>query len=54
MTWKVPDFHIHVLMFSYSKVDAIDNGETHFQISGIIPELAAFFFLNGHFRENMV
>ena len=49
----MPDFHVHVFMFSYNKFDAIEIGETHFQIRALMAELATFFEY-GHFRENMV
>ena len=53
MSRKVLNFDVHVFMFSDSKFDAVNIGETHFQIRALMAELATFFEY-GHFRENMV
>ena len=39
MSHNVPDDHFHVFIFSESKFYAIYNGETHFQIGGLVAKL---------------
>ena len=43
----MPDFHVQFCMFSESKFDATHIGETHFQIRGLMAELATFFQYGG-------
>ena len=38
----MPDGHFHVFIFSESKFYAIDYGENHFQIRGLVAELHVF------------
>ena len=38
----MPDGHFHVFIFSESKINAIYNGEDHFEIRGLVAELYAF------------
>ena len=42
MSRNVPDGHFHVCIFSDSKFYPIFNGETHFQIRGLVAELHVF------------
>ena len=42
MSRNVPDGHFQVFIFSESKFYAIYNGETHFQIRGLVAELHVF------------
>ena len=42
MSRNVPDDHFQVFIFSESKFCAICNGETYFQIRGLVAELHVF------------
>ena len=39
----MPDGYFHVFIFSENKIDAIYNGENHYQIRGLLAELHAFY-----------
>ena len=42
MNRNVPDGHFHVFIFSERKIYAIYNGDSHFQIRGLVAELHVF------------
>ena len=48
------DFYVHVffLMYFESKFDAVDIGETHFQIRALMTELETFFLIWAHLGKH--